>query len=98
MVQEIETFNLRACPFCGGKAELKVADHPFGDCLVVRVNCSECHCESNSYQTGMTLGFPGHPSRNVMLGEAKEKAREAWNRRPNFGQRLKKEKGREEAV
>lgn len=98
MVQEIETANLRACPFCGGKAELKVSDHPFGDCLMVRVHCLECHCVSNLYQTGMTLGFVGHPARNVTLEEAKKKAREAWNRRPNFGQRFEKEKGREELV
>jgi len=83
MVQEIITEHLDRCPFCGGKAEMKVAGHPLSDSeFVVRVSCIDCHCMSNSYQTGQTIGFQNMPSRYVTLGEAKAQAVKSWNRRP----------------
>lgn len=96
MVQEIITDNLNRCPFCGGKAELKVTDSIFDDGrFMVRVHCTECHCVSNTYTTGQTQGFVNMPSRYVTLEEAKEKAAEAWNRTPKTQQL---EQAREEYI
>lgn len=82
MVQEIETEHLDCCPFCGSKAELKVSDMLMGgNGYMVRVHCKECHCLSNAYPTGQTVGFEHVPSRYITLEEAKANAREAWNRR-----------------
>lgn len=90
MVQEIITDNLNRCPFCGGKAELKVTDSIFDDGrFMVRVHCAECHCLSNTYTTGQTQGFANMPSRYITLEEAKEKAAEAWNNRPGTAEDIK---------
>ena len=77
MVQEIELEQLAACPFCGGRAVMKIADAPLGDGQVVRINCACCHVYSNAYYTGK-MAFSEHI---VTLEEAKQKAVQAWNKR-----------------
>ncbi len=82
MIQEIVTEHLDCCPFCGGKAELKVIPHPIRDNeLVARVSCPDCHCSGNTYMTGKTMDFKGEPGKCITLAEAKEKAAAAWNKR-----------------
>lgn len=82
MVKENITERLKCCPFCGGKAELRVAEHPLatGE-FMVRVYCTKCHCVSRAYDTGKTMGFRNIPSKYVTLEEAEEKAMETWNER-----------------
>lgn len=82
MVKENITEHLKCCPFCGGKAELRVAEHPLatGE-FMVRVYCTKCHCVSRAYDTGKTMGFRNIPSKYVTLEEAEEKAMETWNER-----------------
>lgn len=78
MVQEIELEQLKACPFCGGHAVMKIGDVPFGnDGRMVRINCTQCHTFSNAYCTGKQA-FSEHI---VTLEEAKQKAVQAWNKR-----------------
>lgn len=71
--------NLRKCPFCGGKAELKVSKVCGAD--AVRVSCTSCHCFTNLFPVGNTFPFEGLPSRYISLDECMKKAADSWNRR-----------------
>lgn len=90
MIQETITENLASCPFCGGRAEMKVTDNPFNNGnLMVRVHCTSCHCVSTTCHTGWTMAFGDIPRRNITLEEAKADARAAWNRRPGPSSNMK---------
>ncbi|WP_368373575.1 Lar family restriction alleviation protein [[Clostridium] symbiosum] len=45
MTQIIEVNNLKPCPFCGGEAELRTQENPFGH-MTARITCKRCHCTS----------------------------------------------------
>lgn len=78
MVQEIELEQLKACPFCGGRAVMKIGDAPFGNgWYIVRISCTQCHTFSNAYCTGKQA-FSEHI---ITLEEAKHEAMQAWNKR-----------------
>lgn len=71
--------HLKDCPFCGGKAEMKLSD-AFGS-NAVRIECKECHALSNLFVCGNTLGFNGISPRYVSLCECVKKVTEQWNMR-----------------
>lgn len=78
MVQKIETY-LEPCPFCGGKAELLLADHPIDDRRhLARVQCPVCASSAVGVCDGPYM-FP--PDKVVTLEEALKLAAAAWNRR-----------------
>lgn len=77
--------ELKPCPFCGGRAELKPGKLYADD--VVFVKCTKCHARTN-------FVWINHPSLDITTGmlkegeryteqQAKKKAIEAWNRRVN---------------
>ena len=79
MTQTIETEHLARCPFCGGKAELRVADHALKDNVkIAKVSCLQCHAGTNSFTSGREF----LSGKVITLDEAIKKAANAWNRRP----------------
>lgn len=80
MTQTIETEHLARCPFCGGKAELRVADHPIDENRkVAKVVCLQCNACTSGFSTGKDF-FTG---KETTLDEVVKKAAGTWNRRPN---------------
>lgn len=78
MTQVVETEHLERCPFCGGKAELRVADHAFReDMKIAKVVCLQCNAGANSFIAGKEF-FSGI---TITIDEAIKKAANAWNRR-----------------
>lgn len=76
MVWIIET-DLEKCPFCGGKAELKLSQHGIREEICcARAVCKECGASTPQALTGKVM-FGGY----VTLDEAIIKARDRWNKR-----------------
>ncbi len=74
----VDDLNLKPCPFCGGKAELKQYkmwhdDHGYKDCYEYFVACEKCKVRQLSFDT----------LREKDDVTAIKKAIEAWNRRSN---------------
>ena len=62
----VRLFELKPCPFCGGKAYLFVSDG-------VRVLCGKCGASSKTLVDELTV--------NGVSGNAVNSVIEAWNRR-----------------
>lgn len=53
MVQVIEVEHLKACPFCGGRAELLTDKHPMnGEYNIYRVRCTGCGIHGKMFLDG----------------------------------------------
>lgn len=100
MIREIITDGLNLCPFCGGAAEMRIADHFIKDGeYAVNVRCTVCGCGTPEYNTGHTFQFAeGKPSRYIDLTEAKSKAMKAYNRVPKKSHDLTVVRAAEKAV
>jgi Lar family restriction alleviation protein len=88
MSREIE---LKPCPFCGGKAELKV-NHVYMD-EGVCVHCTECNVHTKTTLYDCTYQFY-HGEKNVFITRerAERDVTELWNRRadcPEHGAKMK---------
>ena len=70
---------LKTCPFCGGKAEMKLSNPLMHN--AIRVECVVCRCTSSLFMEANTVAFNGTHSRYVTLEECIDKATENWNRR-----------------
>lgn len=75
------TMNLKACPFCGGKAEIENANAYLDKAKIVK--CGHCHCRT-------ALVLIDHPkltadgldeSTSYTAAQAEKKAAELWNAR-----------------
>lgn len=71
--------ELRACPFCGGKAELKMADVYMKDAPYVK--CSQCGIHTSLVPSGRYMQYGGKKDVDVSANELTEKAIKAWNTR-----------------
>lgn len=86
-----QTEQLKACPFCGGLAELKEGHHPMIDnANYYRVVCTGCGTTGSMFLDGKVL-FAGELYKHISKEEAAEKAVEAWNRREQDDRRTQAE-------
>ena len=80
--------GLKACPFCGGYAELIVREPMYGK-TGAQVECTVCGAQSKNMKIsefisdGKTLSTPITENSRE---EGKQKAIEAWNRRADNGE------------
>ena len=65
--------ELKPCPFCGGKAELRIVDTKIGKRTVIRCTNHECYMY---YPTAFTSWHNGDTAEHAEL-----RLSTAWNRR-----------------
>lgn len=79
-----ERLELKPCPFCGGKAEVKKnrVYTEYGLC----VHCTECNVHTKTTLYDCTYQYY-HGQRDVFITRemAEQRSAELWNRRANNG-------------
>ena len=71
--------ELKACPFCGGEAELRAQNVYTSNAWLV--HCKKCHCRTVIQPVGLSMVYYGQRNIDVTEEMAKQKSIELWNLR-----------------